>query len=70
VSQYFRSEAHAVEVFRTHFGPTKKAFEIVEPARHPELEKELLELFHRYNRLSDGTAAVESDYMQVMATKA
>jgi SAM-dependent methyltransferase len=69
-SQYFRSEAHALEVFRTYFGPTKKAFEIVEPARHPELEKGLLELFHRYNRASDGTAVLESEYMQMLATKA
>lgn len=67
--QYFRSEEHALDTFRTYFGPTRKVLATLEPARHAEFEGELLEVFRRYNRAKNGTAAIESCCMQVRATK-
>lgn len=68
--QHYRSEAHAFEMFRTYFGPTRKVLATLEPARHGEFEADLLEVFRRYNRATDGTAAIESRCMRVLATKA
>lgn len=68
--QHYRSEAHALETFRTYFGPTRKVLASLEPSRHADFEGELLDVFRRYNRAKDGTAAIESRCMQVLATKA
>jgi SAM-dependent methyltransferase len=67
--QYFRSEAHALDIFRTYFGPTRKVLASLEPARQQAFERDLLAVFRRYNRAQDGTAALESRCMQVLATK-
>lgn len=66
-NQYYRSEAHALEMFRAYFGPTRKVLESLEPARHAEFEADVLEVFRRYNRAKDGTAALESRCMKVTA---
>jgi hypothetical protein len=68
--QHFRSEAHALEVFRTYFGPTRKVLASLDVARQADFEAELLEVFHRYNRAKNGTAAIESRCMRVLATRA
>jgi SAM-dependent methyltransferase len=65
--QHYRSEAHALEMFKTYFGPTRKVLASLDPARHGEFEGELLEVFRRYNRAKDGTAAIESRCLRVLA---
>jgi SAM-dependent methyltransferase len=67
--QHFRSEAKAFETFSTYFGPTVKVLASLEPARHADFERDLLDVFHRYNRASDGSAAIESRCMRVLLTK-
>ena len=67
--QHFRSEAHALEIFRTYFGPTRRVLASLEPARHADFEGELLEVFHRYNRANDGSAAIECRCMRVLAKR-
>lgn len=68
--QYYRSVAHAVEVFSTWFGPTLSALERVGPAGRDDLLGDLAEIFHRYNRATDGTAVVENTYLQTTVTVA
>jgi SAM-dependent methyltransferase len=68
--QHYRSEAHAVETFKTYFGPTRRVLASLEPARHAEFENALLEVFRRYNVATDGSAAIESRCMRVLVTKA
>jgi hypothetical protein len=41
----------------------------LEGARRAEFEAELLDVFRRYNRAKDGSAAVESTCMRVLAIK-
>jgi SAM-dependent methyltransferase len=67
--QHFRSEAHALETFRKYFGPTVKVLASLDPSRRAEFEGELLDLFRRYNRAKDGSLAIESRCMRVLATK-
>jgi len=44
-------------------------FAILEAARHADFEGELLDVFRRYNRAKDGSAAIESRCMRALATK-
>jgi SAM-dependent methyltransferase len=67
---YFRSTAHAVEVHRTYFGPTVRAFETVGEEVRERLWQDIEDVFRRYNRASDGTAAVEYEYLQSIAIRA
>jgi SAM-dependent methyltransferase len=68
--QRFRSADHWLEIFRTYFGPTKVAFERVGSDGEAALEADLRELLERYNRAGDRALVLESDYMQVIATRA
>lgn len=67
--QHFRSEAHALETFRAHFGPTRRVLASLEPARRAEFEGELLDVLRRYDRAKDGSLALESRCMRLLATK-
>jgi len=70
VFQYYRSIGHGVEVFRTYFGPTSRAFQTIDAASQERFQKDLEDLFASYNRATDGTVALESEYLQVIAARA
>lgn len=67
--QYYLSPQHAVHLFRTYFGPTVRAFQALEPAEQEAFKNELEALFARHNKAKDGTLLVESEYLQVIATR-
>jgi ubiquinone/menaquinone biosynthesis C-methylase UbiE len=62
--QYYLSTDHAVEVFRTWFGPTLIAMEKLDEDQQENLLNDLKTVFNRYNRADDGTAIVENTYQQ------
>ena len=62
--------ADVVEYFRTYFGPTQKAFESLDEAGQAALRADLEALWKEKNRATDGTTEVESEYLEVLATKA
>lgn len=66
---YFRSIDHIVEAFRTHFGPTIRAFACVEPRDQERLRRDLRRVFERYNRAPDGTVVAEFEYLQAVAIR-
>lgn len=66
--QYYRSIDHAVDVFSTYFGPTIRALESLDSDGKEQLRAELEAVFTRYNRATDGTAIVENQYLQTVAT--
>ncbi|WP_254864166.1 class I SAM-dependent methyltransferase [Halovivax gelatinilyticus] len=68
--QYYRSIDHAVDVFSTYFGPTIRALETLDAAGRARLRTDLEEVFDRYNLATDGTAIVENQYAQTIATRA
>lgn len=68
--QYMRSERHALETFATWFGPTRRVLASLPPERRPDFERDLAEVLQRYNRATDGSAALECTCMQVIATRA
>lgn len=65
--QYYRSIDHAIEVFRTNFGPTIRALESITPAEGEDLLADLAAVMSQYNRATDGTAIVENHYLQTIA---
>lgn len=68
--QYYRSVAHAVEVFSTYFGPTLRALDAVGPEGEAEVLDDLAAVFAEYNRADDGTAVIENTYLQTVAIRA
>lgn len=61
--------AEVVETFVQYFGPTKKAFESLDEAGQAALRADLEELWTSNNKATDGTTEVESEYLEVLATK-
>jgi SAM-dependent methyltransferase len=70
VFQYYRSVEHAIDVFRTYFGPTARAFAMLAPDGQKALRTDIEALFRRYNRATDGTAVLEGQYLQTVAIRA
>ena len=65
----YRSPDHFVEVFRTWYGPTHKAFQAL-GEKGGALEADMKALLDRLNTARDGTLVVPSDYVEVVVRKA
>ena len=65
----YRSAAHFVEVFRTWYGPTHKAFAALPTDKAAALEAEMLELLIRLNRGGGASLVVPSEYLEVVVTR-
>ncbi len=66
----YRSARHWLEVFRTYYGPTNRAFAALDAPKQAALEAELLELLDRMNRGGKDTLIVPSEYLEAVITKA
>ena len=65
----FRSGEELVEFFRLWYGPTLKAFAALEGEARAALERDLVELARRSNRLESDTVAIPATYLQAIATR-
>ncbi len=65
------SPQEVVEYFRLYFGPLYKAFDALEADadKQASLRSDLIQLWTDHNQRSDGTTFVESEYLEVHATK-
>ncbi len=70
VFRYPFAPAEVVEHFRKYFGPTQKAFESLDEAGQAALRSDLVALWEGANQATDGTTKVESEYLEVRATRA
>ena len=59
--------AKVVDLFKTYFGPTKMAFERLDPAKQQALHDDLLHLWEEHNQASDGHTVVRGEYLEVYA---
>ena len=66
---FLMSPADVVEHFRLYYGPTQKAFEALDQTGQASLRKDLETLWTEHNRMDDGTTRVESEYLEVKATR-
>lgn len=62
--------AAVVEFFRTYYGPTNRAFSALDEPRQQLLARDLEDLWARNNRASGEATAIESEYLEVIATRA
>ncbi|MET0647688.1 MAG: class I SAM-dependent methyltransferase [Pyrinomonadaceae bacterium] len=58
-----------VDFFREWYGPTLKAFASLDRDGQAALHRDLTRLWSEHNRATDGTTHVESEYLEVVATK-
>ena len=61
-----RSPQHYVEYWRRFYGPTLKAFDAVGPEGEAALTADLVDLIGRFNRATDGTMVVPSEYLEAV----
>lgn len=61
--------AEVVESFRLYYGPTQKAFASLDQNAQAALRKDLEQLWADFNQATDGTTRVDSEYLEVIATK-
>ena len=64
------SPAEVVEHFRLYYGPTQKAFGTLDESKQAALRKDLEQLWSSHNTATDGTTSVDSEYLEVIATRA
>jgi ubiquinone/menaquinone biosynthesis C-methylase UbiE len=64
----YKSPAHWLDIFKTYYGPTNRAFAALDSARQEALEVEILELLERMNRGGKDTLIVPSEYLEVVVT--
>ena len=65
----YRSAHHWLDVFRTFYGPVLKTFGALEPEMQDALSADFIALIERFNRATDGTMVVPSDYLEVVIKK-
>ena len=66
----YPSAEFSLEYYKTWFGPTKTAFERLEPAESEALAADLLDLMRRENTVGDRALVMPSIYAEVVATRA
>ncbi len=61
--------SEVVEFFRTYYGPTQRTFAALDTDRQVALRRDLEQLWSKHNQATDGTTFVESEYLEVIATR-
>ncbi len=65
----YLSAAHFVDVFRTFYGPTYKAFAALEPPNQAALEADLLALLRKADRGGGNGLVVPAEYLESVITR-
>jgi SAM-dependent methyltransferase len=65
----YRSAEHWLDVFRTYYGPTVKAFAALDSTAQGALDDDLKALIAQFNVSGDQTMVVPSDYLEVVVTR-
>lgn len=69
-TQHYRSVDHALDMFFTYYGPTTRPYAAADAAGREALRNDIGGVFRKYNDATDGTCAMRSEYLQVVATRA
>lgn len=68
--QRYLSVDHALDLFFTFYGPTAKPYAAADAATREAMRRDIGAVFTKYNEATDGTCAMRSEYLQVIATRA
>lgn len=66
----YESPEHWLDVFRTFYGPTHKAFQALQESESQALAKDMLALVNELNTATDGSMCVPSTYAEIVVTLA
>ncbi len=58
-----------VEFYRTYYGPTQRAFGVLDAQGQAALRRDLEQLWSEHNRATDGATHIESEYLEVIAIR-
>ena len=61
--------SEVVEFYRTYYGPTQRAFAALDSDGQVALRRDLEQLWSEHNQAKDDTTYVESEYLEVIATR-
>lgn len=61
--------AEVVELYRTYFGPTQRAFAALDDNGQTALRSDLERLWSEHNQATDDATHVEAEYLEVIATR-
>ena len=64
------SPAQVVEHFRLYYGPTQKAFGLLDENGQLALREDLEKLWTEHNQATDGTTVLDGEYLEVRAVRA
>ncbi len=65
----YKSPEHWLEIFRTWYGPTNRAFAALDAAGQAALQTDILELLNHMNRGGKDSLVVPSDYLESVVEK-
>lgn len=63
------SVPEVVEFYRQNYGPIYRAFAALDGDGQKALRKDLEDVFSEYNRATDGTTSLESEFLEVIAVR-
>ncbi len=63
------SPTTVVDFFRTNYGPMTRAFASLDMSGQDTLRSELVTLWSAHNKATDNTTQVDSEYLEVIATR-
>ena len=62
----YRSPQHWFDTFRTYYGPMQKAFMAVGADKQASFSADVIKLVQHFNRATDGSMVVPSEYLEVV----
>jgi len=65
----YKSPQHWLDIFRTYYGPTNRAFAALDSSRQAALQADILELLNRLNRGGGDTLVVPGEYLEAVVTR-
>ena len=66
----YKSPEHWLEMFKTYYGPTNRAFAALDAAKQAALQADIVEVLARMNRGGKETLLIPGEYLEVVVTKA
>jgi ubiquinone/menaquinone biosynthesis C-methylase UbiE len=66
----YKSAHHWLDIFKTYYGPTNRAFAALDTAKQAMLQGDILDLLNRLNRGGKDTLIVPGEYLEAVVTKA
>lgn len=65
----YKSVAHWLDIFKTYYGPTNRAFAALDAEKGAALEADITDLLQGMNTGGSGTLIIPSEYLEIVVTR-